>query len=287
MTGELRSALVPDNGSLQKRRGARTAGRRQQGWPLIFLLPLLAMVLAGCAEKTGSTWRRIRQEGVLRVGLDPTYPPFETAENGQLRGIDVDLARALAGELDLEATFVYFGYDGLYDALATEQVDTLMSALVVRVEQTKDFAYSEPYFNAGQVLVVDQEEERIAAMSDLEGRTLAVELGAQGHVVATQWDRRLPNLTIEPHDGPAQALDAVAQDRADAALVDAISGRLYLAQNEEVKQVGDAVTVEPFAIVVRKEDEKLLEEINRALASLEENGQLHDIVERWMARIEP
>lgn len=254
---------------------------------IVLLCLILVLVLAACGQSRDETWRRLQEEGVLRVGLDPTYPPFETAEEGPLRGIDVDLARAIGDELGLEVSFVYFGFDGLYDALATEQVDALISALVVRIEQTDDFAYSEPYFNAGQILIVAQDEESVEAMADLEGRTLSVELGAQGHVEATEWERRLRNLAIEPHNSPQEALDAVAQGGADAALVDAISGRLYLAQHEQVKQAGDAVTVEPFAIVVRKEDERLLEEIDGALETLEERGQVREIVQRWMARGSP
>ena len=260
---------------------------RRGGAPAILLLGLFAAILATCGRNRDEAWRRIQEEGVLRVGLDPTYPPFETAEEGPLRGIDVDLARAIGDELGVEVSFVYFGFDGLYDALATEQVDVLISALVVRIEQTEDVAYSDPYFNAGQILVVAQEEAEVQAMEDLEGRTLSVELGAQGHVEATEWQRRLRDLTIQPHNSPQEALDAMAQGEVDAALVDAISGRLYLAQHEQVKQAGEAVTVEPFAIVVRKEDERLLEEIDGALKALEERGQIEEIVQRWMARGSP
>ena len=53
-----------------------------------------------------------------------TSPPLE--------GFDIDLASAIATDLGLTAEFVYFGYDGLYDALQTEQVDVLISALVIQ-----------------------------------------------------------------------------------------------------------------------------------------------------------
>lgn len=246
----------------------------------LLVLTLIALTV-GCLE-SGESWQRIQEEGVLRVGLDPTYPPFETADNGELRGIDVDLARALADEMDLEAQFTYFGFDGLYDALTTEQVDVLISALVVRVEQTRDFAYSEPYFNAGQLLVTPRTEDEVEQMADLEGRTLAVELGAEGHVIATEWERRLARLDINPLQTPQGALDAVRDGDADAALVDAISARIYLAQNEQLHVAGEPVTVEPFAMVVRKEDEQLLSNLNEALEQLEASGELEAIIRRWM-----
>jgi polar amino acid transport system substrate-binding protein len=245
------------------------------------------VALASCNSREDAAWQRIREQGVLRVGLDPTYPPFETADDGALRGIDVDLARALGNELGLDVEFVYFGYDGLYDALATEQADVLISALVIRVEQTGDFAYSEPYFNAGQILIVPGEENGLSQMTDLDGQTLSVELGAQGHVVATEWENRLPNLSVEPYNTPEAALDAVVSGQADAVLIDAVSGRLFLANEPTLKIVGEPVTVEPYAMVVRKENERLLDELNGALAQIEESGQLADIINRWMARGDP
>ncbi|MHC5804418.1 transporter substrate-binding domain-containing protein, partial [Streptococcus pyogenes] len=90
---------------------------------------------------------------------------------------DVDLARELAKTLGLEVQFSYFGYDGLYDALTTGQVDALISALVIMPERTKDIAYSSAYFDAGQFLVVS-DMTGVNGMTDLSGHTLAVELGA-------------------------------------------------------------------------------------------------------------
>lgn len=244
-------------------------------------LTLFALVAPGCTRQ-GATWQRIEEEGILRVGLDPTYPPFETADDRDLEGIDVDLARALAAELDLEVEFVYFGFDGLYDALATEQVDVLISALVIRVEQTKDFAYSEPYFNAGQILIVPSENEEIQEMADLNGRILGVELGAEGHVIATQWERRLPDFTVIPYNSPQEALDGLRQGDSDAVLIDAISGRLYLKEHSELQALDEPVTVEPFALVVRKEDQILLKNLDRALERLEQSGRLEMIINSWL-----
>src|SRR5210317_512895 len=88
---------------------------------VIFLsvaLMSLWLALSSCQAQSGS-WERIKQSGVLRVGLDPTYPPFEVSDGDGAVGLDIDLANALASELGLNSEFIYFGYDGLYDALAT------------------------------------------------------------------------------------------------------------------------------------------------------------------------
>jgi len=257
--------------------GLRATGGRSLAWLL-----LLVVSLAGCTPPADDSWEQIRETGVLRIGLDPTYPPFENADGEELRGFDVDLARALAAELGLEVQFAYIAYDGLYDALATGRVDVLISALVIRPEQMKDFAYSDPYFNAGQVLLVPAGEQEIADMADLSGRNLAVELGSQGHYEATQWQRRIRDLSIETFNSPDETLDAVVAGRAAAGLVDSISGRLYLREHDTLRLAGPPVTVEPFAMVVRIEDERLLEAINKSLEELEEDGRIEQIRDRWL-----
>lgn len=244
-------------------------------------LCLVFLLLTGCRGQE-DTWQKVQETGILKVGLDPTYPPFEALNGEELVGIDVDLAAALGEELGAQIEFVHFGYDGLYDALLTEQADVLISALVVIPERTQDFAYSDPYFNAGEILVVQTGTDEIEEMADLNGRSLSVELGAQSHVLATEWARRLPDLTILPFNTPDEALTAVLKQTADAALVDAISGRLYLKDNPGLKRITQPVTVEPYAVVVRANDGQLLSQLNNGLENLQASGQLDTIIRQWL-----
>lgn len=248
-------------------------------YPLItFYFSLFTLLLIGC-QQTDTSWQRVQDAGVLRVGVDPTYPPFALANETAVFGIDPDLARALGEQLGVTVEFSLFGYDGLYDALGTKQVDILISGMVIVPERTRDFAYSDPYFNAGELLVVPEGETEITEMRDLKGRSLAVELGAQGHVEATVWERNLSDLTVMPMESPDVALTAVLDGTADAALADAISVRLFLARHEGITAVSPPITTDPFAIVVRAEDETLLEKINEALAQFEKSGQLNEIIQ--------
>lgn len=253
------------------------------------LLLIMLLFLAAC-QQPDDTWPHIQQTGILRIGLDPTYPPFESGDVPPLEGFDIDLAHAIAADLGLTAEFVYFGYDGLYDALQTEQVDVLISALVIQPERTRDFAYTDPYYNAGQILIAP-EEANLTTIESLNNHTLAVELGAQGHVLATTYQRQLPNLTVTPYDSPDEALTALLTQQADAVLIDSISGRLFLKNiptdlftptiDPDTLQI-TPITEEPFALVTRIEDRVLLEKLNQSLNRLKQNGALQTIDQRWL-----
>ena len=103
----------------------------------LILILLVGLACSGCTGRA-QTLDRILADGVIRVGLDPTFPPFENGDGG-LHGIDVDLANAIGRELGVEVEFVLFGYDGLYDALLIERCDILLSALIV--DETKIFLH--------------------------------------------------------------------------------------------------------------------------------------------------
>ncbi len=243
----------------------------------------LAVMAAACAPSTGDSWARIHEAGILRIGVDPTYPPFALDSEGTLAGIDVDLGRSLAAELGLEPQFTYFGYDGLYDALTTGQVDVLISALVIAPERTKEIAYTTSYFDAGLFLVVPTGANPAAGMDNLGRASLAVELGTLGHVEALEWQRRLADLTIQTYGSIDEALSSVATGENDAALVDYISARLYIRDNlvEDVVLTYSPVPIlsEPYALAVRIEDRTLLANLNGALGRLETSGRLNEILE--------
>jgi polar amino acid transport system substrate-binding protein len=247
-------------------------------------LTYILLLLVAC-QQSDDAWPRIQQSGILRIGLDPTYPPFESGDVPPLEGYDIDLVNAIAADLGLQTEFVYFGYDGLYDALQTEQVDVLISALVIQPERTRDFAYSDPYYNAGQILIAP-EEANLTTIESLDNHTLSVELGAEGHVLATQWQRQLPNLTIIPHNSPDEAITALTTQDADAVLIDSISGRLFLKDAPidlfTTPITFETITEEPFALVTRIEDRDLLDQLNESLNHLKQNGTLESIDQRWL-----
>lgn len=245
-----------------------------------WLIVLLAAVsIAGCA-RDADRWQEVSEGGVLRVGLDASYPPFEQADGaGAITGFDVDLANEIGRRLGVEVTFTNIAYDGLYDSLATEQVYVLISALASGGEAEGRADFTDPYFNAGQHLVTPV-GSAITTMDDLEGRRLAVEVGSGGDVEARRWERRLASIDITRTDSPDAAAQAVLEGAADAALVDGITARLAVGASDELA-LGEAVTDELYAIAVGEESPRLRAQVNDALAAMMDDGTVDALIERW------
>ncbi|MGC8826932.1 MAG: substrate-binding periplasmic protein [Anaerolineae bacterium] len=194
---------------------------------LVVLILLLWAVLAqGGPLSRDRTWERIHAEGVLRVGLDASFPPFEMIdpETSEIYGFDVDLAGALAAELGVRAEFLNIGFDSLYDQLLAGRFDAVISALPVDYTWTEDVRYSEPYFQAGLVLVTTRAlASTIQRPEDLVGRRAAVEWGSEGDAFIRQLEREQGQVEVLAVGSPAEALGTVRAGEADACLVDAVS----------------------------------------------------------------
>ena len=132
-------------------------------------------------------------------------------------------------------------------------------------------------------MLIVPEGSAVSGMDSLNGATLAVELGALGHVEAQAWQRRLPDLAVRTYGSVDEALGAVGAGEADAALVDSVSGRLYLRDHpDKLTRVAAPVTREPYAIAVRVGDQTLHRRLNEALRQLASAGELDEIVATWL-----
>lgn len=252
------------------------------------LILLFALLLVGCAAaEPDRTWQRIQQQGVLRVGMEASWQPFEFIDpQGQLVGFDVELAQALGERLGVNVQFVAnLSFDGLYDALAADRVDVVISALIVDPSRSADVSFSTPYFDAGQVLVVGQGAD-ISGMRDLSGRVLAVVLGSDGDALARHWARRLVGMSLLHTDTATEAVQAVAQGHAAAALIDRASALLALRQTRipGLRINSPPLTGEQFAAAVRRDSDALLRALNAALDELRRDGTLKALEEKWLGR---
>ncbi len=239
----------------------------------------LLLTATGCGRRD-SAWQAVQSSGVLRVGIDATYPPFENvAPDGSLAGFDVDLATEIGERLGVEIEFVGFAFDGLYDALAVGRVDVLISALPVTPTQAGRVLYTAPYFNEGDVLVAPV-DAGITSMDDLDGAIVAVEYGAGGDVEARAWQRRLQSLEVLRMPGTSEALEAVAAGEADAALIDSISALLAEDKYESLVLV-DYVTEDLFAAAVRRDATELHAQLNAIIIGMLDDGTVDELVEQW------
>ncbi|HET9494559.1 MAG TPA: ABC transporter substrate-binding protein [Chloroflexia bacterium] len=246
------------------------------------IILILALVAAGVLVWLGQQHppdrylEDIRARGSLRVGIDPTYPPFEFIRDGQVVGYDVELARAIAADLGVAVEMRALALDTLYDALEAGNVDMLVSALPFVYERQKEVRYSVPYYQAGQVVVV-QPGSSIRSAAALDGRAVGVELGSNADTEARRLARTtMPRMEVRStyHSGE-EALDGLARGEVEAAITDNTTAQAYIAAHlGAVEVLSPPLTDEPYVAAMPAQAMGLAAQVDATIERLRASGEL-------------
>jgi len=219
--------------------------------------------------------------GALTVCTDMPYEPFEYEKGGKPTGFDIDLVREVAKDLDADLDVIDVSFDDITsgNSLNTDACDLAISAMTITGERARVVDFSSPYFNAFQTLVVDKAAE-VSSLADLAGKKIAVQGGTTGELYVT--DNAPKSGEVVPLKDAAAMEDALKQGRVDAAVYDNTVVGDVVAHNPALKVAANFDTGEQYGMAVKKDGNvALLRALNRALASLKQDGGYQRIYTDW------
>jgi ABC-type amino acid transport substrate-binding protein len=249
---------------------------------VLLLIALAPIALAGlaCARRSNeNTLARIRRTGVLKIGTDATYPPFESVDpgTGQVVGFDVDVVRALAGRLGVKADFTVVPFDGIIPGLKAEKYDLVVSAMTITEERAKQVRFTRPYVVAGQSVAVRTGETAIRGVADLRGKRVGCQLGTTGELEA----KKILEADVVSFDAIGAAFRDLENGNLDAAIADTPTARIFIRDHPTIRLAGEPLTREEFGMAMRMGDLELVSVVDRALDELRGGGEMQRIEEAW------
>ena len=231
----------------------------------------------GSASEAGDDLlAQIQDRGSMVFATEGTWSPWTFHnEAGDLTGYDIEVARAIAAELGVEAEFAEGEWDGLLAGLDSGRYDTMANGVSVTEEREEKYDFTEPYaYN--RIVVITTADSNIASMDDLAGKTTANTLGSSYAILAES--RGATNTGVDDFNQTIQLLES---GRIDATLNDEVVFYDYLNQHPEANLKIAAENDEPthVAFPLRREEAtaSLLAAMNEAIAALRENGTLSEL----------
>jgi polar amino acid transport system substrate-binding protein len=220
--------------------------------------------------------------GKLTVCSDVPRPPFEFEEGGELRGIDIDLARAVTGRLGIAADFKDVDGPGLFDALKAGQCDVIASAVPITNDKQKEFSFTQGYFDVRQsVLVRKSDADAYKDPSALSGHNVGVISGSPGADIAA---KQLSGATIKPFADADALLAALKAGQIDAAVQDDPVNAyhaLTTGQTAVVKTFSDYQGQE-YGFVVLKDKRPVLDAVNSAMSQVRSDDSYRTILTNYL-----
>lgn len=215
--------------------------------------------------------------GVLVMGTNAEFPPYEYYEGQEVVGIDAEMAAAVAEKLGMELKIEDMAFDSLIPALSSGKVDIVAAGMTVTEDRLKNVNFSDSYATATQAIIVKEGSE-IATADDLVGKKIGVQLGTTGDIYASD----VEGATIEQYNKGMEAVMALSQDKLDAVIIDNEPAKVFVSEVEGLKILDEAFVTEEYAIAIAKDNDELVEKVNAALAELTADGTLQTIVDKYI-----
>ena len=260
-------------------------------------IAMLSMVLAGSMLLTGcggnnqaagendsadtqqSETAENTDGGVLRMGTNATFPPYEYVdENNEVAGIDADIAAAIAEKLGMELEITDMAFDSLIPALQSDTIDIVLAGMTVDPERAEQVNFTDSYATGVQVIIVPEGSD-IASPDDLEGKNIGVQTGTTGDLYCT--DDYGQEFVKQFDNGPL-AVAALVNGQVDCVVIDNEPGKNDVAANQGLKILDTAYANEEYAAAIAKDNTELFEQVNAAIQELKEDGTIDSIIEKYI-----
>jgi polar amino acid transport system substrate-binding protein len=258
--------------------------RRVGAFALALLSCLLICACGGGEESAGTSESGVElvDSGRLTTCTHLPYRPFQFQQRGRIVGFDVDMIDLVAKEIGVRQEIIDTPFEGIQSGedLNARKCDLAAAAMTITPARQKKIAFSAPYFNADQALLV-RKGSGIGSLDDLRGKTLGVQSGTTGKMYA---EKRTASagLQLKDYEDLALQLSSVKSGQIPAAINDIPVLLDYARQNDDVEVAAQFETTEQYGFGMRKQTSQALEKVvNRVIERAKSDGTYDRLYEKW------
>lgn len=219
------------------------------------------------------------EEGVLTMGTNATFPPYEyTDDDGNIIGIDAEIAQAIADKLGLELVIKDMEFESLLPAVQGGSIDIVLAGMTVTDERKEAVNFTEFYATGIQVIIV-KEGSDIESVDDLDGTTIGVQSGTTGDIFCTD---EYGQENVKQFNNGALAIAALEAGQVDCVVIDNEPAKNFVAANSGLTILETEYAIEDYAAAINKDNEDLLADVNAAMEELKNDGTIDKIINKYI-----
>ena len=220
------------------------------------------------------------EPGKLTMSTNAAFPPYEmTDDNGNIVGIDVDVANAIAEKLGLELQVDDMDFDAALLAVQNGKSDIVMAGVTVTEDRQLVMDFTNSYATGIQVVIVPEDSD-IASLDDMSGKLIGVQRGTTGDIYCSD---DFGEENVIKYDDGLTAVQALNNGQVDCVVIDNAPAQEFVEANPGLKILDTEYTNEDYAIGVAKGNTAMLDAVNGALAELKADGTLQSIVDQYIS----
>ncbi len=259
--------------------------------PLVRALTLLAalcLATSVLAQAPKSRLHTVLEKGVLRVGTTGDFNPMSILDPATktYKGFDIEAMEQLAKDLGVKVEWVSTEWATLVQGIQAGHYD-IFSGASLNMARAKVVAFSEPYFEAGTVPLIQRSTlPKIKGWTDLNQKGVNVAV-LMGTVFEEQAKQHFPNATVKSIQKPANGYQEVLAGRADATITSNVEAATLMQTYPNLTMIGSAAEMRnkrPFAYPMPQGDTAWITYVNNWVALKRSEGFFQALEAKWMPR---
>jgi len=247
---------------------------------IVVILAVSASYWFRLSEPTLSVASDIGNIPTIVLAGDDNYPPFEYIdENGEYRGFDVDIIKAVSLAAGFEVIFKPMPFAEARTALSNGEVDAMVGITETQSRQIL-YDFSDPYIMMEQRIFVRTENRYILSLDDLAKARVAVQSGD----IANEFLAVVQPMDIVYTHNQEQAFQLLLDGKVDAVVANKLTGQYIVQemhQEQSIKMVGNSFAPAGYGLAVSNDNTELLDKFNLGLKTIKENGTYDQIFTHW------
>ena len=225
-------------------------------------------------------------KAVLTMATNAAFPPYEYKEGDDYAGIDIEIAQAIADKLDMTLEIKDVEFGSIIGGVQTGKFDMGIAGMTVTDERLESVNFSTSYATGIQVVIVAEGSD-IKSLDDLKGdgsMKFGVQQDTTGDIYASDTIENggYGKDNVIRYKTGADAVQALKAGKVQAVIIDNEPAKAFVAANEGLEILDGEWTKEDYAIAIAKENTELLTKVNDALAELEDEGKLAEIIDKYI-----
>lgn len=230
----------------------------------VLLLVFMLIFLVGCGKN----------ENELIMVTEAGFAPYEYYDNGEIVGVDVDIANEIAKEMGKKLVVKDVAFDSIINEVKTGKADFGVAGISYSDERAEEVDFSVNYSVSKQVVIV-KENSAITSTKDIDNKKIAVQLGSIADTYVTD---NYKNAEIVRQKKYLAAVEDLKSDKVDAVVMDELPAKEIISSNNGLKILEGSLANDSYGMVVKKGNSELLNIINKVLNRLKEEGKIEEFV---------
>ena len=228
----------------------------------ILLIICFLLLLSGCNNNKEK----------LVMSTEAGFAPYEYYSNGQIVGVDVDIAREIANYLGKELVIKDVAFDSIISEVKTSKSDIGAAGISFTEERQKEVDFTIDYSESRQIVIVNNNSD-IYNKEDLVGKRVAVQLGSVADSYLTE---NYPNVLLVREKKFLSCIEDLKDNKVEAVVMDELPAKRLVTSN--MRMLSDALTTDSYGMIVKKGNTELLEAANHVITELKNNGKIDEFL---------